>query len=252
MVIKRIKSKINQFIGDKLYNFQNTSESYIKWMRERGAKIGENVTIFDPKNTLLDVTRPYMIEIGNNVQITRGVIILTHGYEWAVLKNIYGEVLGSCGKVSIGNNVFIGMNTIVLKGVTIEDNVIIGAGSVVTHSLKANGVYSGNPAKFIMSLEDYYNKRKAVQIKEAKEQVLQYQKRMDKKPDKMILREFFYLFEDYKEDYIFEEYNRMLGFTGNYNESLRNFIETREKREFKDIESFIEYCNKNCEDKLNL
>ena len=44
----------------------------------------------------------------------------------------------------------------------------------------------------------------------------------------------------------------MLGFTGNYNESLRNFIETREKREFKDIESFIEYCNKNCEDKLNL
>lgn len=248
MIIKKIKNKINKFIGLKLYKFQNSSEDYIKWMKERGAKIGENVTIFDPKNTLLDVTRPYMIEIGNNVQITRGVIILTHGYEWAVIKNVYGDILGSCGKVTIGNNVFIGMNTIILKGVKIGDNVIVGAGSIVTKDLESNGVYSGNPAKFIMSLEQYKNKRESSQLKEAKEQVLQYQNRMNKKPDKNVLREFFYLFEDYSEkDIIFNEYNRMLSFTGNYDFSLKKFIETRSSRKFENIDEFINYCN-NSED----
>lgn len=248
MIIKKIKNKINKFVCLKLYKFQNSSEDYIKWMRERGAKIGENVTIFDPKSTLLDVTRPYMIEIGNNVQITRGVIILTHGYEWAVIKNVYGDILGSCGKVVIGNNVFIGMNAIILKSVKIGDNVIIGAGSVVTHDLESNGVYSGNPAKFIMSLEEYKNKRQMAQLKEAKEQVLQYQNRMSKKPDKYVLREFFYLFENYcGRDNMFYEYNRMMGFTGNYEESLKRFIETRSDRKFEDIDEFIRYCN-NSED----
>ncbi|PWL55896.1 MAG: acyltransferase [Clostridium cadaveris] len=213
-------------------------------MRERGAKIGKNVMIFDPKSTLLDVTRPYMIEIGNNVQITRGVIILTHGYEWSVLKNVYGDILGSCGKVSIGNNVFIGMNTIILKGVNIGNNVIIGAGSVVTHNLNDNSVYTGNPAKFVMTLDEYYEKRKSAQIIEAKEQVLQYQTRVMNKPDKMVLREFFFLFEDINDDKeIFSEYKRMLGFTDNYEDSLNKFIKTRMNRPFYDIDAFINFCN---------
>lgn len=58
--------------------------------------------------------------------------ILTHGYDWSVLKGKYGEVLGSAGKVTIGDNCFIGMNTVILKGTSIGKNTIIGAGSVVT------------------------------------------------------------------------------------------------------------------------
>lgn len=73
-----------------------------------------------------------MIDIGENVQITIGVKILTHGYDWSVLKGYYGKVLGSSGKVTIGNNCCIGMNTVILKGTSIGDNVIVGAGSVVT------------------------------------------------------------------------------------------------------------------------
>lgn len=38
-----------------------------------------------------------MLKIGNNVQITAGVTILTHGYDWSVLKGYYGEILGSAG-----------------------------------------------------------------------------------------------------------------------------------------------------------
>ena len=70
-----------------------------------------------------------------------------------------GGILGASGEVAIGNNVFIGMNTIILRGVHIGDNVVIGAGSVVSKDCAENGVYAGSPAKFIMSINDYYEKR---------------------------------------------------------------------------------------------
>lgn len=54
--------------------------------------------------------------------------------------------------VVIGNNVFIGMNSIVLKGVTIGENSIIGAGSLVVKDVPNNEIWGGNPAKFIKSL----------------------------------------------------------------------------------------------------
>ena len=54
-------------------------------------------------------------------------------------------------------------------GVIIEDNVVIGAHSVVSGIVKGNGVYAGNPAKYIMSIEDYIEKRRSKQVQEAKE-----------------------------------------------------------------------------------
>lgn len=106
--------------------------SYIPYLRSKGMRIGEGTKLFaNPKNVFIDPTRPWLIDIGKDVQITNGVKILTHGYDWSVIKGKYGEVLGSAGKVTIGNNCFIGMNSIILKGSTIGDNVIIGAGSIV-------------------------------------------------------------------------------------------------------------------------
>ncbi|SFG94399.1 DapH/DapD/GlmU-related protein [Sporolactobacillus nakayamae] len=52
-------------------------------------------------------------------------------------------------RVIIGNDVFIGANTIILKGVTIGNNSVIGAGSVVTSSIPENVIAAGNPCKFI-------------------------------------------------------------------------------------------------------
>lgn len=109
-MIKKILKKI-------ILKEKADSKSYIKAMRKKGCKIGERVVIYAPQKTLIDMTRPWLVEIGNDVRITEGVKILTHGYDWSVIKGVYGEVLGSSGKVKIGNNVFIGMNSVILKGV---------------------------------------------------------------------------------------------------------------------------------------
>ena len=80
-----------------IYGNKATSASFIKYMRTQGAKVGDDVMVYSPTKTLIDMTRPWLIDIGNNVQITEGVTILTHGYDWSVLKGVYGEVLGSSG-----------------------------------------------------------------------------------------------------------------------------------------------------------
>lgn len=116
----------------------------------------------------IDLTRPCLVEIGRNCIFAGGVVLLTHGYDWAVLREKYGEVLGSSGKVVIEDNVFIGANTIILKGVRIGKNTIIGAGSVVTHDISPDSVAAGNPCKVIMSVEEYFAKRKQIYIEEAK------------------------------------------------------------------------------------
>lgn len=88
-----------------------------------------------------------MLEIGNNVKITAGVTILTHDFSWCVTSGLEGHILGGVGKVKIGNNVFIRMNTTILKGADIGDNVIIGANSLVTGKCESNSVYAGSPAQ---------------------------------------------------------------------------------------------------------
>ena len=57
-----------------------------------------------------------------------------------------------CAPVVIENNVFIGAHCIILKGVSIGENSIIGAGSVVTKNVPANQIWAGNPAKFIRKI----------------------------------------------------------------------------------------------------
>ena len=132
-------------------------------------KIGEEVLIVNPRNVDIDGTRPWLIEIGNNVTITCGVTILTHGYDWSVIMNKYdGQMYASSGKVKIGNNVFIGTKTTILKGVEVGDNVIIGANSLVNKNIPSNVVVAGNPAKVIISIEEYKNKRKQEYLNEAK------------------------------------------------------------------------------------
>jgi acetyltransferase-like isoleucine patch superfamily enzyme len=61
--------------------------------------------------------------------------------------------------IEIMDNVFIGCNSTILGGVTIGNNVVVAAGSVVTKDVPPNSVVAGNPAKVIESFDDYINKR---------------------------------------------------------------------------------------------
>lgn len=147
--------------------YRRNSNLYIKYLRKIGITIGSDCEFFGTKNIEIDVTRPSLVEIGNKVIITRGVVILTHGYDWAVLRNLYGEVIGYAQPVKICDNVFIGTRAIILPGTIIGENSIIAAGSVVKGITEPNSVYAGSPAKKIMSIEKYYLKRKELYIEEA-------------------------------------------------------------------------------------
>lgn len=223
-----------------LFKEKSSPEAYLKHLRKIGCKIGEGTNIFaSPREVVIDETRPWLIDIGNDVQITRNVTILTHGYDWSVLKGVYGEILGSSGKVTIGNNVFIGMNSTILKNTTIGNNVIIGANSLVRGNIPSNCVVAGNPAKAICSLEEYYEKRKKAQIKEAVELVHEFYNTYKKFPEEEYLREFFFLFADKEKklNILFDDDMKLIR---NYEKSMEVF--KNQKSRFSSYEDFINYC----------
>lgn len=228
---------INRLVKYLFLGKKSSSERYIKYLRKKGMVIGEGCTIFSPHSVYIDETRPWMISIGNNVQITRGTTILTHGYDWSVLKGVYGEVLGSCGKVSIGDNVFIGMQSTILKGCHVGNNVIIGANSLINRDIPDNCVAAGNPCKLIMSLEEYHEKRKTMQVKEARELITLYRERYGKEPDEDVLREFFWLFSNdpYDLPNSWKNVNKLCG-----NITMTENTMKKHNTMYKDMKSFLD------------
>lgn len=126
--------------------------------RKRGIKIGLNCEIY---GNVTFGSEPYLIEIGDHVRITRGVSFITHdGGMWVLRNNGMLKDADYFGRIKVGNNVHIGINSIIMPGVTIGNNVVIGAGSVVTRNIPDNSIATGVPAKVIRSLDDYYDKYK--------------------------------------------------------------------------------------------
>lgn len=153
---------------------------YVSYLRKKGVSVGEGVQFFGLVK--IELARPCLVEIGKNCILVDGVSILTHGYDWAVLREKYGEMLCSSGKVVLEENVFVGTNAVILKGVRIGKNTIIGAGSVVTHDIPANSVAVGNPCRVIMSIDEYYQKRKKLHVEEAKAYALELFRKTGKVP----------------------------------------------------------------------
>lgn len=115
--------------------------------RLHGAKIGDGVRAFSP----ISSAESYLLTIGNNVTVASGVRFITH--DNSAIK-IYDDATDFVGSITIGNNVFIGAYSILLPGIMIADNCIIGAGSVVCKSCTEPGtIIAGNPAKQIGIVE---------------------------------------------------------------------------------------------------
>ncbi len=241
-------SKLKYLIKKIIYKEKASEKDLIAYLRNNGAKIGENVRIWAPQKSRIDLSCPWLLQLGDNVRITEGVIILTHDYSWSVIKkysskNVQeGQILGAMSPVTIGNNVFIGMNAIITRGVTIEDNVIIGAGSVVTKNCESNSVYAGNPAKKIMTIEEYYNKRKIAQFEEAKALALKYYQTFGKKPSKDVFKEYFMLFENADDIKNNNDFLRQMETSGNSAASFE-YVNNNPLM-FNSFDEFIESCFK--------
>ena len=122
----------------------------ISWIRVRyyrfmGVTIGKDCMI--SLGAKLDCSGGKII-IGDRCIITHGCIILSHD----VAKSTINREITLVGTVRVGNNVFVGVNSIILNNITIGDNSIIGAGSVVTKDVPPNVVVIGNPVKIIRKL----------------------------------------------------------------------------------------------------
>ena len=177
------------------YKLSTLFGMYIPYLRKKGVLIGEG-SWFAGIPTI-DLTRPHLIEIGKNCVFSVDIAILTHGFDFCVLQKKYGDpLLGSSGKVVIEDNVFVGARSTILKNVRIGKNTIIGAGSVVTHDIPSNSVAAGNPCKVIMTIDQYYEKRKKCYPEEAKVYALEIFRKTGRVPCREDFLDEFPLFLD--------------------------------------------------------
>lgn len=145
--IYRIILKI-QFFWENLLIKAN-----IEVCKSRGMKVGKN---FNTPEKVNFGTEPYLIEIGDDVNIAAGVSFVNHGGTTTLLRKIPGyEEARIFGRIKIGNNCTIGLNSVLTQDVQIGDNCILGANSVLSQSMPPNSVFIGNPAQFLSSIEDY-------------------------------------------------------------------------------------------------
>lgn len=128
----------------------------VGYARHIGVKVGEKCQILcDPASAF--GTEPWLITLGDHVDVTKGVQFLTHeGGIWCArgLNSKYEEY-DKFAPIKIGNNVMIGIFSIIMPGVTIGDNVIIAANSVVTKDIPSNSIVGGTPAKVISNFEKF-------------------------------------------------------------------------------------------------
>lgn len=140
----------------KYHSFRNHKEKLIELDNERyrknGIEFGENSRSF---TTILS-PEPYLLKFGNNVTISTDVTFITHDNSASKILENASDVFG---KIFVDDNSFIGNRAIIMPGVTLGKNTIIGAGSVVTKSFpQGNVVIAGNPAKMISTVEEYASK----------------------------------------------------------------------------------------------
>ena len=173
---------------NKLYDYNATrpteGDKRQKMLKEMFAEIGEGCYIEPPFHanwggkhvhfgkkvyanfnlTLVDDTHIY---VGDNVMFGPNVTVATAGHP--ILPELRKKEYQYNMPVRIGNNCWLGAGVIVLPGVTIGDNTIVGAGSIVTKDLPANVVAVGNPCKVLRPIgprdEEYYFKNKKIDLK---------------------------------------------------------------------------------------
>lgn len=128
----------------------------VKYARRIGVNIGMNPHFYGPTSW---GTEPWLITIGDNVHITGMCKFINHDGGTLIFRNEIPD-LEITKPIVVGNNVYIGEETLILPGVHIGDNCVIGARSVVTKDIPANSVAAGVPCRVIKTREEYLEKLK--------------------------------------------------------------------------------------------
>lgn len=146
-----IFSKISKFY----WHFLASRE---KEARHLGVKIGKHCLIA----TRHWSTEPYLITIGDNVQVTENVYFFTHGGGNSVRR--IDPTFDAFGKIVVEDWAYIGSASMIMPGVTIGEGALVAAGAIVTKSVAPHTVVGGNPAKVICSTKEYYERNKKYDI----------------------------------------------------------------------------------------
>ena len=147
--------ELRYFLVKVKYRLKKRDKEVINnYFRDMGMCIGKGCNIVPNITT----TEPYLVEIGENTTLAGGVTLCTHD-------NSVSKMIPDCtdmfGKITIGKNCFIGQNSLIMYGVTLADDIVVAAGSVVTKScLKSRVILGGNPARIIGTYDAFIEKNK--------------------------------------------------------------------------------------------
>lgn len=131
---------------------------FLGYARSIGVRMGSNVRIYSSDPSMFG-SEPFLITLGNNVYITGNVKFITHDGGTLILRKEIPD-LDYTAPISVGNDVYIGTEAIILPGVTIGNRCIIGAGSVVTKDIPDNSVAAGVPARVLKTTDKYLESMK--------------------------------------------------------------------------------------------
>ncbi len=161
----RIGRRLLEALGEAFEQWVLCRGSKVRCLRRRGARIGRHTTILTRVKDF--GSEPWLVEIGSGVSLAAGVAFITHDGTSRVFRH---RIEGSSpfgnrfGTIRVLDNCVVGLRAILLPGVTVGPNSIVGAGSVVTRDVPPATVAVGVPARALCTLDEYVDRYRAAMI----------------------------------------------------------------------------------------
>ena len=140
----------------KLVREVRTRRDPVGFARSLGVTIGADAWLISTSISTWGA-EPFLFRIGDRVLITAGVRFVTHdGAVWPLRREF--PKIDRIGPIVVGNDCFVGMNAILLPGVTIGDSSVVGAGAVVNRDVPPRTIVAGVPARPVCTIDEYFAK----------------------------------------------------------------------------------------------